>query len=131
MTDDEKTAEELLGETANQRFETEASDAQEGDESTPLGDAITESYEEIDAGRSQNLTLRDDDLAALVFGLEASGDLDDVHEALADKLGADPEKVTRASVLRMAVRVGLRDAVPETVQTAREAKSEYESESAF
>lgn len=97
----------------------------------PVVDAIQDAYSEIDDGRSPNLTLRDGDLAALVFGLEDMEELEALQRELADHLGVEVNDTTRAETLRLAVRAGLREAVPEVVDDARAAKAGYESDSAF
>jgi len=91
----------------------------------PLEAAIGSALERIEAGdASKSLSLRDAQLAALIQGLEEQQeDLTTVGVALQEALGreADPEAIDRSEILRLAIRVGLREKAPEVVETAREA----------
>jgi len=96
---------------------------------TDLEDAIVQAFEEIDAGdRPQNLTVRDEKLAALLGGLEDAEQLDEVMIRAAENLGTEPpEKVTRANTLRMLIRLGLVESVPDIVETSAAARDQYQS----
>ncbi|ELY68894.1 hypothetical protein [Natrinema versiforme] len=87
----------------------EADDAD--DEPQSLEDAVAEAYEKIDNNDlSSNLTLRDENLAALFHGLEGANQLEDVGVAAADEINWDQEDTdTRAGVLRALVRIGLNE----------------------
>jgi hypothetical protein len=77
------------------------------------------------------LSLRDEQLAALIHGLEDQHeDFTAVGVALQEALGwdADPEAIDRSEVLRLAIRVGLREAAPEVIETARDAQVRRVSE---
>ena len=91
----------------------------------PLEAAIGGALERVEAGdASKSLSLRDAQLAALIQGLEEQQeDLTTVGVALQEALGreADPGAIDRSEILRLAIRVGLREAAPEVVETAREA----------
>jgi len=98
----------------------------------PLEAAIGQTLERVEAGdASKSLSLRDAQLAALIQGLEEQQeDLTTVGVALQEALGrdADPETIDRSEILRLAIRVGLREAAPEVVETAREAYVQHVSE---
>lgn len=128
---DQEDAEELLKQSKNQRRHTTDAPAKkdrDGSESVELADAVAEVLGEIDQGDTpSNLTLRDGDLAALFAGLERSGDLDrivqEAHDAL-DRDGA-PDSLTRATALRLLVRVGLAEIDPSVIDAAIEGKQRY------
>ena len=92
----------------------------------PLEAAIVRAFERLDAGNaSKSLSLRDAQLAALIHGLkEEREDFTAVGVALQEALGrdADPEAIDRSEVLRLAIRVGLREAAPEVVEIGRSAQ---------
>ena len=128
MADAEEEAEELLQQSKEQkRYETEPSKTADDSDDVSLEDAVTEAYERIDEGEVyENLTVRDEDLAALFAALEETGQLEEVGESAADTLGRDPDTLdTRAAVLKLLVRVALDDVAPETIQSAKEGRREY------
>ena len=107
------------------------------DSSTPnegsgeLETAIVKLLGEIESGDTgKTLSLRDAQLTALIRGLEETDALDDVGTALQEELGreTDPDAVDRSEVLRLAVRLGLQEATPDVVETARDAHAQYASE---
>jgi len=128
---DQEDAEELLKQSKEQRRHTTDApdrDDRDGSDSVDLAEAVAEVLAKIDQGDTpSNLTLRDGDLAALFAGLERSGDLDriveDAHEAL-DRDG-DPDSLTRATALRLLVRVGLAEIDPSVIDAAIEGKQRY------
>jgi len=95
-----------------------------------LEDAIVTMLHAVDDGDvSKTLSLRDGQLAALIRGLEETGELDDVGVALRDQLGRESDDdIDRSEVLRLAVRVGLQEATSDVIDTAREAHARYASE---
>ena len=99
------------------------------DEVSSLEEAMVAAFEEIEAGKTaKSLSLRDGQLASLIHGLEAEPDeLEAVGIALQEALDReiDSEAVDRSEVLRLAVRVGLREAAPEVVETARNAQARH------
>ena len=128
MADAEEEAEELLQQAKEQkRHETEPSTTADDSDDVSLEDAVTEAYERIDEGEVyENLTIRDEDLAALFAALEETGQLEDVGEAAADTLGRDADTLdTRAAVLKLLVRAALDDVAPETIESAKEGRREF------
>ena len=113
-----------------QRGDKAANDPEE--DVDPLEAAIVHAFERLDAGDApKSLSLRDEQLAALVHGLEDQReDFTAVGVALQETLGrdADPEAIDRSEVLRLAIRVGLREAAPEVIETARDAQVRRVSE---
>jgi len=100
------------------------------DAGDPLTDAIVDKLDAVDDGDvSKTLSLRDGRLAALIHALEETGDLYDVGVALQEELGreADRDAIDRSEALRLAVRLGLEEAAPDTVDAARTAQAEHAS----
>lgn len=135
MSDDQdtNTAEDLLKEAKNQRRHT--TDAPEPDtnedgsaHTVDLATAVADVYDEIEAGETpSNLTLRDSDLAALFGGLERSGDLEKVVAEAHNTLDrdAEPDSLTRATALRLLVRVGLSEVDPSIIESALDGKQQH------
>jgi len=97
MTDDTPDAEELLQQSKTQkRHETDPADITVADEPT-LVDAVADAYA---SDISENLTIRDGNLAALFAGLEETGELEAVIEAAADELDRDRDGTSKAEALR-------------------------------
>jgi hypothetical protein len=128
MTDTEDELEELREQTdVGTRAEAEPA----GDDASDLEDAIVTLLGEVENGDvSKTLSMRDEQLAALVRGLEETDSLDDVGTPLREALGRDGDRdvTDRSELLRLAVRVGLREAAPEVIETAREASARHASE---
>ena len=129
MTDDQAKAEELLQEAKEQsRKDTEPTAEPSDDEDIPeLEDAIADAYQAIDDNDlSSNLTLRDEKLAALFNGLEASEQLADVGEMAADELDRDPDDTeSRAAVLRLLVRIGLTEVDDSLLESGKEGRRRF------
>ncbi|SDL09527.1 hypothetical protein [Natronorubrum texcoconense] len=126
MSDDESKAEELLAEAKSKsRHETEPSN-QADDETPVLEDAIADAYAELEAGDlHSNLTLRDDNLAALFAGMEATSDLERIGTEAADVLDRDADPSTRADVLRLLVRVGLEEVDGSVLESGKEGRRQF------
>jgi len=126
MTND-KDPEELLSEGAQSRRTT--TEAPTTDADTPdLQAAIKAAYDEIEAGdRPRHLQFRETDLAAIMAGLEASGDLAAVIETAAAQLDREADGDSRAAALKLLVRLGIEavDDEIDVVATAQEAKQEH------
>lgn len=131
MTDD--TTEEELQEL---REQTDVGTRIQGKRSADdaeaiLEDTIVDILGAIDDGEvSKTLSLRDERLTALLRGLEETGNLDDVGNELREELGREhtDEAIDRSEALRLAVRVGLQEAAPDTVEAARDAYARHASE---
>lgn len=133
MADNRNKAEKMLQESKDQtRHGAEAPSEAEDTEITAslqsLQEAIRDAHESIDTDEMpENLTIRDEWLAALIRGLEATGQLEDVAVDAGTALGRNSNDIhgTRAAALRLLIRVGLREIAPQTMETAVEARKEY------
>jgi len=128
MTETDDELKELREQTdVGTRAEAETTD----DGASELEDAIVTLLSEVQSGDvSKTLSVRDEQLAALIRGLEETESLDDVGAPLKEALGRDDgEDVTdRSELLRLAVRLGIQEAAPEVVETARDASARHASE---
>ena len=128
MTDADDELEELRKQTdVGTRAEAESA----GDGTDGLEDAIVTLLGEVERGDiSKTLSVRDEQLTALIRGLEETGSLDDVGTSLKEELGRDDDEAMtdRSELLRLAVRLGMQEAAPEVVETAREANARHASE---
>lgn len=124
--DPEELINEHKEETEGGRTQTEAAVEKESD-AVSLEDAVKEAYEQLDDGElPENLTIRDEHLAALFAGLGETGQLEDVGEAAADALDRDADGLdARATVLRLLVRVALDEVAPEMIESAKEGRREF------
>lgn len=128
MTDSDEELEQLRQQTD---VGTRAESPTPGDQAPELEDAMVALLAAVEAGEvSKTLSVRDARLTALVRALEETGDLDDVGTALQEGLGrgVDADGVDRSEVLRLAVRLGLQEAAPEILDTARDAYTHHASE---
>jgi len=128
MTETDKELEELREQTnVGTRAESESA----SDETSDLEDAIVTLLGEVqNGGVSKTLSVRDEQLTALIRGLEETDGINDVGASLREKLGRDSatDGTDRSEILRLAVRVGLQEAAPEVVETARDANARHASE---
>jgi hypothetical protein len=127
MTETDDELEELREQTdVGTRAEAETTN----DETNELEDAIVTLLGEVESGDvSKTLSVRDEQLAALIRGLEETDSLADVGTPLKEELGRDDDKdvTDRSELLRLAVRLGLQQAAPEVVETARDANARHAS----
>lgn len=126
MSDDE--LEELRAKTD---VGTRAQAGGDDDTESELEDAMVALLGEVEDGTvSKTLSVRDARLAALVRSLEETGEIDAVGEALRQELdrSSDGDSVDRSELLRLAVRLGLREAAPGVLDTARDAYGRHASE---
>jgi hypothetical protein len=128
MTEADDELEELRKQTdVGTRAEAES----DGDGTDRLEDAIVTLLGDVERGDiSKTLSVRDEQLTALIRGLEETGRLDDVGTSLKDELGRDDDEAMtdRSELLRLAVRLGIQEAAPEVVETARDANARHASE---
>lgn len=109
----------------------QATPDEDSDNSDNLEDAIVEFLGAVECGEvSKTLSVRDARLTALMCALEETGKLEVTGAALQEELGRDmaPDKIDRSEILRLAVRLGLQEAAPETLESARNAYSRYMSD---
>ncbi|WP_436348850.1 hypothetical protein [Natronorubrum sp. FCH18a] len=127
MADDEAKAEELLQEAKEQsRKDTEPAVGQD-DDTPQLEDAVADAYRTIDDGElASNLTLRDENLAALFAGLEESDQLAAVGSDAAAVLDRDDvDGSNRAAVLRLLVRIGLSEVDESLIEAGKEGRKQF------
>ena len=128
MTDDDEELEQLREDT---ELGTRAEYSPSGEETTNLEDTMVALLADVEAGEvSKTLSVRDEHLTALVRALEETGGLDDVGENLREELGrgGDADGTDRSEMLRLAVRLGLQEAAPGVLDTARDASARHASE---
>ena len=128
MTDDDEELEQLREDT---ELGTRAEYSTPSEETTNLEDTMVALLADVEAGEvSKTLPVRDERLTALVRALEETGGLDDVGEALREELGreGDADGTDRSEMLRLAVRLGLQEAAPGVLDTARDASARHASE---
>lgn len=125
---DDLTKEELRAQTERgSRLDTEK---QKQDENT-LSNAILAELDNIDSGeKAKTLSVRDGNLAAILYALEERDEMAEIGTQLQKELGRplDSDAVTRSAVLAMAARIGLQEAAPEVVEAAKEAQKERVSQ---
>jgi hypothetical protein len=94
-----------------------------------LSEAIQYHHASIEAGEeTQQMSFRDERIAALLRGLEDTEQLEDLArdaESALEREGNTAEG--RAATLRLLVRIGLQEVAPERIQTAVEARREYQA----
>ena len=129
MTDDtDRDPEALLEQSKEQkRHQSEAQQEPTGDDEPALEAYIADIYEELDAGEvPTNLTMRDRNLAALIRGLDETGQLDSVGADLRDHLGRDAtDSESRGSLLGLLVRAGLADVRPDLIEAGETGYQTY------
>jgi|APHM01.1.fsa_nt_gi hypothetical protein len=128
MTDADDDLEELRKQTD---VGTRAQSTASGKESTDIEDEMIELLTDINDGDvSKTLSVRDERLTALMRALEETGDIADVGASLQSELGrdTDTDEIDRSELLRLAVRLGLQQAAPEILDSARDASARYASE---
>lgn len=128
--DVDELVEQHKEETEGGRPGTEAAVEQDdSDDDVPpeLEDAVADAYQAIDDNDlSSNLTLRDENLAALFHGLEASEQLADVGKKAAEELETDRDDTeTRAAVLRLLVRIGLKEVDDSLLASGKEGRRQF------
>lgn len=123
----EKDAEELLqGSMDQKRHNTDPTTA-DTDESPTVEAAIQEAFAAIDAGDvPSNVTIRDENLAALLRGLDDAGELRRVaNEARAELDRDGVENANRSQTLGDLARVGLSVVAEDAVECGKDAREQY------
>lgn len=122
---------EHKNETKDGRVGTEpTSDSADTDDEPTLEEHVREGYHKIDDGDvPRNLTIRDENLAALFYGLKQSEQLADVGYDAAALLDRDPKNVaTNAGLLRLLVRVGLDEIDDSLLEAGEEGRDRYKDD---
>ena len=128
MADDTEKAEELLKQSAEQKRHNSNPTVSEtgGEPEQSLDEAVADAYRRMDDGEiHENLTVRDGDLAALIAGLEETGELETIGTRANNHLDRDGDADSRAAVLKALLRVGLQEVASEEVEAAKEGKRSH------
>lgn len=90
-------------------------------------DDILAELEAIDDGDKQKtISVWDGHLAAFVRALEANPDrMEAVGERLQQRLDREHEEVDRSEILRLALRLGFKEAAPDELDAVRDAAGEH------
>ncbi|OYR48281.1 hypothetical protein [Halorubrum sp. Ea8] len=90
-------------------------------------DDIVSELEAIDDGDKQKtVSVWDGHLAAFVRALEANPDrMTSVGEGLQQRLDLEHEEVDRSELLRLALRLGFKEAAPDELDAVRDAAGEH------
>ncbi|MFC4451482.1 hypothetical protein [Halorussus aquaticus] len=119
--------EELRQQT--QRTDRLAEPATGEDESDDLVEDLVDALAAIDSGeQAKTFAARDESVTALLTTLaEREQDLEAVGTSLQSALGRDVDRdaLDRSEVVRLAVRLGLREAAPEYLDLLADASGEY------
>lgn len=95
-----------------------------------LATAVADALEAIDAGDAPNLvSVRDDNLSALLQALDETDRLQDVVDELAHSLDRDVADANRSDLVRMAIRYAVSDVAADVLEEAREGRQQYLTES--
>lgn len=99
--------------------------ADETDQETLVADILAE-LDAIESGDQQKtISVWDGHLAAFIRALEANPEhLDAVGQGLQQQLDLDEGDVDRSEILRLALRVGFREAAPDQFDAVRDAVQE-------
>lgn len=97
--------------------------AADEEEKHELVEDIVDELEAIDAGeRQKTVSVWDGQLAAFIRALEENPDrLDDVGHALQERLDIEEGDIDRSEVLRLALRLGFKEAASDEFDAVREA----------
>lgn len=131
MTEDNDSdrVEELLQEERDiRRVETEPRAEQPAPQVPSRQEAIRSGYDALENGELQNvLSTRDDHLAAILYGLDARGELSSVVAAAAELRGVDLDEgdVHRSTALAHLAKAGLTAIDESLLETALEAHREF------
>ena len=100
-----------------------------GDDEDELVEELVESLAAIDSGeQAKTFAARDASVTALLTTLaDREDDRHEVGTALQEALGRDidPSELDRSELVRLAVRLGLREAAPEYLEALADASGEY------
>lgn len=128
MTDDQDRAESLLqGSKEQTRHSAGLKD---------LSEAVADAYRDLDAGDAyENLTIRDENLAALMAALDETRQLEVIGERANEALSQDEPMDSRAALLKALIRVGLQEVAEDALSDAKDGRIQYiqykEEESGF
>ncbi len=122
-----KDADDIINEAKQQ---TRTNTEPVADEPADVQPSIQEAFEAIlDGDASSNTTVRDENLTALLRGLDGAGELGAVMEGANEELGRDHNsgQVSRSRTLALLARVGLQEVDSSLMETAADARREYQA----
>jgi len=131
---DEQAARDALQAAKQQgRMDTEPDneDAQVAREH-PLVDAVAAAHENIESGPANpQVQSRDQDLAALLAGVDETGDIEELVREARVEIGRDPDAgaVSKAAAVSVLVRVGLQAVDEDVAEALVEGKRQFEASS--
>jgi hypothetical protein len=130
---DERDPEELLQQSQEQKRHTTEPNSTPTETAEDSGQsleaAIADAYAAMDAGDlHENLTVRDANMAALIAGLQATGQLEEIGDRANERLDRDFDVDTVAGFLKAILRVGLEDIAPETLEAVEEGYQQYQQD---
>ena len=98
-------------------------EASSAEQKQALVDDIVSELEAIDGGEQQKtVSVWDGNLAAFIRALEDNPDrMEDVGQALQQRLDVDVGEADRSDILRLALRLGFQEAAPDEFDAVREA----------
>jgi len=129
--------EQLMEQSKQQnRTNTEPTADAAGDDQDDLAlnEAVADALGRLDRGElHENLTIRDENLAALFEALDQTGQLEEIQRDAESSLGRDQHKVSRAAAARVLLRVGFDQIAPDVLEDAKSGCEQYllEQESEF
>lgn len=129
-SNDDRDPEEVLQQSKqNTQLTSEPAETSDEDGTEDLATAVEAVYRELEDGElSENLTVRDEDLAALFHAYERTGRLPDVTRDALDALGRDEDDLNleaRATALRFLLRYALQDLRGADLDDATEGRQAY------
>lgn len=129
MSQEQEKAEELLNSSKDQsRHTAEPSTAEE---SADVQEALQLAFESVlDGDAPSNTTVRDDNLTALLRGLDDAGELGELMAGANEELGRDHNEgsVSKSQTLALLARVGLQEVDASLMDAAVDAREAYQTE---
>jgi hypothetical protein len=137
MTDesDDADPEELLQQSKERKRHTTEPDRSTDSPDFDRVEAIKNALIAIDEGDApENINLRDARLKGLLVGLEVADELQrvatELNTIVDGDLDVDPDDISQSDVARLLLRVGLKEAIPEVLEDAQEARKQKAVEQA-
>lgn len=117
-------------ETSDGRHATDPVTDSTSEDEQSLEEHVRDAFHKLDDGDlPKNLTIRDENLAALFYGLAQSGELETIGEAAANRLRKESDGAdTKAGTLRYLVRVALKEVDESVIESAKEGRERYQSD---
>ncbi len=124
-----KDVDDIINSSKNQtRTNTEPTTTEE---STDVQEALQDAFEAVlDGDAPSNTTVRDDNLTALLRGLDDAGELGELMAGANDALDRDHNDaaVSKSQTLALLARVGLQEVDSSVMEMASDARTAYQTE---